>query len=196
MKTMPNELPHIPVAYVAGVAKAKKTDGQRKPYVDLIKQWAEHESMEEAGLAAVSAITGTQQADPDHMPKELYQTFRKGEKAQQLIQIIRHIEDVIQSREEMWTWAHVMRVMMDENILIPVKPNRFDTIICSMIPGKGRDTVRKNGDYLFMSDPDKSYHAWSSSEYLAPREASNKDICQQIAQCFAPILSRHIREAY
>jgi len=196
MKTMLNELPHIPVAYVAGVARTKKTDGQRKPYVDLIKQWAEHESMEEAGLQVVCSITGTQQADADHMPKELYQTFRKGEKAAELIRIIRHIDDVIQSREEMWTWAHVMRVMIDENILMPVKPNRFDTIICSMIPGKGRDTVRKNGDYLFMSDPDKSYHAWSSSEYLAPREASNKDICQQIAQCFAPILSRHIREAY
>ena len=196
MKTMPNELPHIPVAYVAGVAKAKKTDGQRKPYVDLIKQWAEHESMEEAGLAAVSAITGTQQADPDHMPKELYQTFRKGEKAQQLIQIIRHIEDVIQSREEMWTWAHVMRVMMDENILIPVKPNRFDTIICSMIPGKGRDTVRKNGDYEITSKPDNSYRTWTSVGNVCATEASNKEICQQIAQCFAPILSRHIKEAY
>ena len=193
---MPNELPHIPVAYVAGVAKAKKTDGQRKPYVDLIKQWAEHESMEEAGLAADSAITGTQQADPDHMPKELYQTFRKGEKAQQLIQIIRHIEDVIQSREEMWTWAHVMRVMMDENILIPVKPNRFDTIICSMIPGKGRDTVRKNGDYEITSKPDNSYRTWTSVGSVCATEASNKEICQQIAQCFAPILSRPIRELY
>ena len=196
MKTMLNELPHIPVEYVAGVARTKKTDGQRKPYVDLIKQWAEHESMEEAGLAAVSAITGTQQAAPDHMPKELYQTFRKGEKAQQLIQIIRHIEDVIQSREEMWTWAHVMRVMMDENILMPVTTNRFDTIICSMIPGKGRDTVRKNGDYTIMTDQDSSYRTWTSVSALSPSEASNKEICQQIAQCFAPILSRPIREPY
>jgi len=197
MKTMYNELPHIPVAYVAGVARTKKTDGQRKPYVDLIKQWAEHESMEEAGLAAVNAITGTQQTDADHMPKELYQTFRKGEKAQQLIQIIRHIDDVIQSREEMWTWAHVMRVMVDENILFSqVKPNRFDTIICSMIPGKGRDTVRKNGNYAIMSHPDRSYHTWTSVSELSPTEASNKEICQQIAQCFAPILSRPIRELY
>ena len=196
MKTMPNELPHIPVEYVAGVARTKKTDGQRKPYVDLIKQWAEHESMEEAGLQVVSAITGTQQADPDHMPKELYQTFRKGEKAHQLIQIIRHIDDVIQSRDEMWTWAHVMRVMMDENILMPVTPNRFDTIICSMIPGKGRDTVRKNGDYEIMSNPNRTYRTWTSVSELSPTEASNKEICQQIALCFAPILNRPIRELY
>ena len=197
MKTMLNELPHIPVAYVAGVAINKKTDGQRKPYVDLIKQWAEHESMEEAGLQVVSDITGTQQADADHMPKELYQTFRKGEKAQQLIQIIRHIDDVIQSREEMWTWAHVMRVMVDENILFSqVKPNRFDTIICSMIPGKGRDTVRKNGNYEITSRPDNSYRTWTSVGSVCATEASNKEICQQIAQCFAPILSRPIRELY
>ena len=196
MKTMINELPHIPVEYVAGVARTKKTDGQRKPYVDLIKQWAEHESMEEAGIQVVSAITGTQQADADHMPKELYQTFRKGEKAHQLIQIIRHIDDVIQSRDEMWTWAHVMRVMMDENILMPVTPNRFDTIIWSMIPGKGRDTVRKNGNYEITFKADNSYRTWTSAGNVCATEASNKEICQQIAQCFAPILSRPIRERY
>ena len=50
MKTMPNELPHIPVEYVAGVARTKKTDGQRKPYVDLIKQWAEHKADPMTGI--------------------------------------------------------------------------------------------------------------------------------------------------
>ncbi len=195
MKTMPNELPHIPVEYVAGVARSKKTDGQRKPYVDLIRQWAEHESMEEAGLQAICTITGTQQTDADHMPKEFYQLYRKGEKAAELIRIIRRIDEAIRSGEEMWTWAYVMRVMVDENILFPqVTPNRFDAIICSMIPGKGRDTVRKNGDYTIMSDPDRSYRTWSSSKYLAPQEASDKEICQQLAQRFAPILNRPARE--
>lgn len=196
MKTMPNELPHIPVEYVAGVARTKKTDGQRKPYVDLIKQWAEHKGMEEAGLQAICTITGSQQADADHMPKEFYQLYRKGEKAAELIRIIRRIDEAIRSGEEMWTWAYVMRVMVDENILFPqVTPNRFDAIICSMIPGKGRDTVRKNGDYGIMADHDRSYRMWSSSQYLAPKEASDKEICQQIAQRFAPILNRPVREA-
>ena len=189
MKTMPNELPHIPVEYVAGVARTKKTDGQRKPYVDLIKQWAEHESMKEAGLQVVSAITGTQQADADHMPKEFYQPFRKGKKAQDLISIIRKINDAIQSGDEMWTWAHVMRVMVDDNILIAsVSPNRFDSIICSMIPGKGKDTVRKNGDYRIMQDKMKSYQTMTSESYLDPVEASNKEICKQIAKCFRPVI--------
>ena len=56
MKTMLTELPHIPVDFVAGVAKTKKTDGLRKPYVELIKNWAEHEGMEEAGMRAISTL--------------------------------------------------------------------------------------------------------------------------------------------
>ena len=99
-----------------------------------------------------------------------------------LIQILRKIEDVIQSDAEMWTWAHVMRVMVDENILMAgVSPNRFDTIVCSLIPGKGKDTVRKNGDYSIMRDRSKTYRELSSIAYLNPQEASaHKDHCGKI----------------
>ena len=185
---MLTELPHIPVDFVAGVAKTKKTDGLRKPYVELIKNWAEHEGMEEAGMRAICSIAGTQQVDADHMPKEFFPAFRKGEKAEELIQIIRKINDDIQSGEEMWTWAHVMRVMVDETIIMPsVTVNRFDTIICSMIPGKGKDTVRKNGDFRIMSDIKKTYQTMTSQSYLDPVEASNKEICQQVAKRFMPL---------
>lgn len=191
MKTTTGDLPHIPVEFVVGHAQAKKTDGQRRPFVELVKTWAEHEKMDEAGEAAIRRMTGQQKADAHHMPKEFYQLYRAGEKAEMLIQILRKIEDVIQSDAEMWTWAHVMRVMVDENILMAgVSPNRFDTIVCSLIPGKGKDTVRKNGDYSIMRDRSKTYRELSSIAYLNPQEASDKEICRQIAQHFAPIIMR------
>ena len=190
-KTMTGDLPPIPVDYVVGHARAKESDSQRRPFVELVKSWAEHEGLTAEGEAAILQITGQRQADAGHMPKELYQQYRQGERAEQLIAIIRHLNDVIQSGEEMWTWAHVMRVMVDENILLSqVSINRFDAIVCSMIPGKGRDTVRKHGDYRIMLQRDRSYHTFSSSSHLAPQEASDKEICQQIAQQFAPILNR------
>jgi hypothetical protein len=76
--------------------------------------------------------------------------FRQPDIAEQLIEIVRKIDAVIASKQENWTWAHVMRVMVDE--LIPYKPtiNRFDQLMCSMIPDKGRDTVRKHGEYPFL----------------------------------------------
>jgi hypothetical protein len=85
-----------------------------------------------------------------------------------------------------------MRVMVDENILLAtISPNRFDTIITSMIPGKGVDNVRKNGDYrTIMKDREYSYHSWTDNSHLNPTQASNKELCRQIAAFFAPILSR------
>ena len=64
-----------------------------------------------------------------------------------------------------------------------------DDEVYAMIAGKGRDTVRKNGDYSIMTDRDKTYHTWTSLSYLNPQEASNRDLCHQIAQYFAPILN-------
>jgi hypothetical protein len=81
-----------------------------------------------------------------------------------------------------------MRVMVDETILMPsVTVNRFDTIICSMIPGKGKDTVRKNGDYRIMTDIKKTYQTMTSQSYLDPVEASNKEMCLQVAKRFMPL---------
>ena len=188
------QLEPIPVEFVVGHAQAKKTDGQRRPYVELIHSWAEHEKREDDGQAAILRITGQQQTDSDHMPKEFYQSFRQGERAQQLIEIVGQIDRKIASGTTMWTWAHVMRVMVDECILMAnISVNRFDTIICSMIPGKGRDTVRKNGRYAdIMARPEESYHTWSSLSEINPTQATNREICQQIAQEFLPVLGRRI----
>ena len=190
MKTTLSNLPAIPVEFVVGHAQSKNTESQRKPYQELIKSWAEHEGMNEAGLLAIRRIAGQQLIDAEHMPKEVYQRYREGERARLLIETVQEINDRIQSGEVMWTWAHVMRAMIDENILLTnVSINRFDVIICAMIPGKGRDTVRKNGDYTIVKDRDMSYHMWTSNGHINPVEASNRDICEQIAQCFQKLLT-------
>ena len=106
--------------------QTKNTEGQRKPYVDLIQRWAEHEGMEDEGLTAVRRVMNTTQIDAQHMPKEFYQTYRQGEKAEQLIKLIRKIDTKILSGEVVWTWPHVMRVMIDEAILMAnVTVNRY-----------------------------------------------------------------------
>ena len=192
METTLTQLQPIPVEFVVGHALTKNTEIQRRPYVELITQWAEHEGMEAEGLTAARGISGQQKTDAHHMPKELYQTYRQGEKAERLIEIIQEINEKIQNNEELWTWAHVMRVMVDESILLAnISVNRFDVIISSMIPGKGIDNVRKNGDYkTIMKDRDISYHSWTDNSHIDPTQASNKEMCRQIVELFAPILSR------
>ena len=91
-----------------------------------------------------------QELDPQAMPREFMPRYRQPEVARQLIEIVRRIDEIIGSHRENWTWAHVMRVMCDEGILYKPTINRFDQIICSMVPNKGRDIVRKNGDYVYI----------------------------------------------
>lgn len=192
METTLTQLQPIPVEFVVGHALTMKTEIQRRPYVELVKAWAEHEGMESEGLAAARRIAGQQRMDAQHMSKYFYQMYREGEKAEMLVKIIQEIDRKIQNDEELWTWAHVMRVMIDERILLAtITVNRFDGIITSMIPGKGIDNVRKNGDYnTIMKDKTISYHLWTDNAHVDPVQASNKELCRQIVALFAPILSR------
>jgi hypothetical protein len=41
-----------------------------------------------------------------------------------------------------------------------------------------------------MKDRDISYHSWTDNGHIDPTQASNKEICRQITELFAPILSR------
>lgn len=192
-KTMTGELADIAVSFVVGQARTKATDSQRRPYVELIKAWAEHEGQAAAGEAVVSQIVGTQQVDAEHMPREILPRYRKGEVAEALICIVRELNEVIASGAELWTWAHVMRVLIDVGILLPTTSvNRFDVIICSMVPGKGRDTVRKNGNYILVTDRDRTYRDFTSISQVHPQEAANREICEQIALRFEPILGRKV----
>ena len=103
----------IPVEYILGVAQTKATDAQRRPYVQLIERWGEKKDCVDETQQLLRRLREGQVIDIQKMPREFMPRYRQPEIAQQLIDIIRHIDDVIASRQENWTWAHVMRVMKD-----------------------------------------------------------------------------------
>ena len=191
MKTTLTGIEPIPVEYVLGIAQSKATDAQRRPYIELIERWGDEQNCADEARQLLRRLREGQEIDPHKMPRDFQPRFRNPEKAQQLIEIIRKIDEKIASKQENWTWAHVMRVMKDEGILYNPSVNRFDTLICSMIPDKGRDTVRKHGDYAFIMSQKDPWTQWPSN-YLNPTLAAERIICNQIALEFAPLLTRKI----
>jgi len=183
----------IPVEYVLAVAQTKGTDAKRRPYIELIERWGEEQGQDEEARQLLKRLREGQVLDPKKMSREFMPRFRQPEIAEKLIGIVRKIDDIISSKQENWTWAHVMRVMVDEGILYKPTVNRFDAIICSMIPGKGRDTVRKHGDYEYIMGQEEPWPAWTSQSYINPTLAAERSICNQIALEFAPVLTRTIR---
>ena len=170
-----SKLSPIPVDYVVGHAMALNTAAKRKPYTDLILQWAEHEGMEAEGRSIVGELTGTAEITADNMPREITEYYRESSKAALLINMVRAINDEIEGGA-LWTWAHVMRVMVDEHI------------VSAQI--KGKDTVRKKGDYSIMLDRSSSYRTWSRTS-INPIEAYNRSICDEIVKKLKPILLRN-----
>ena len=193
MKTSLTGIEPIPVEYILRVAQSKATPAQRRPYVELIERWGEEQYCIEEARQLLKKLRNGQEIDPRKMPREFMPRYRQPEVAEKLIEIIRHIDAVIASKQENWTWAHVMRVMKDEGILYNPTINRFDQLICSMIPNKGRDTVRKHGDYEYIMGQEDPWSLWPVQSYLNPTLAAERSICNQIALEFAPILSRTIR---
>ena len=187
-------LPPIPVEYIIGVAQTKDTDARRRPYVSLIEDWGKEQNMEQEASDVLKQLRDNPEINVKKMPAEFSPKYREPEVAKQLIAIINDINDIISTKSELWTWAHVMRVMIDEGILIKLRVNRFDAIICSMIPGKGRDTVRKSGKYSYLMDQDMPWSMWSST--IEANLGGEKTICNMIAQKFSPILERTIRMEY
>jgi hypothetical protein len=183
----------IPVEYILGIAQTKATQAQRRPYVELIERWGDEQGCVDEARRLLRCLRDGQEIDPQKMPREFMPRFRQPEVASQLIEIVRQIDEVIASKQENWTWAHVMRVMKDEGILYNPSINRFDAIICSMVPGKGRDTVRKHGDYEYIMRQESPWTLWPSASYLNPTLAAARSICNQIALLFAPLLNRTIR---
>ena len=80
-----------------------------------------------------------------------------------------------------------MKVMLDEGLLIVKIPNKFDRLICSMIPGKGIDTVRKNGDYSILDDT-RSWRNWISNPHDDWQEAAKREICKEIYGFLKPLV--------
>lgn len=193
MKTSLTGIEPIPVEYILRVAQSKATPAQRRPYVELIERWGEEQNCIDEARQLLKRLRDGQEIDPRKMPREFMPRYRQPEVAEKLIEIVRHIDAVIASKQENWTWAHVMRVMKDEGILYNPTINRFDQLICSMIPNKGRDTVRKHGDYEYIMGQEDPWSLWPAQSHLNPTLAAERSICNQIALEFAPILTRTIR---
>lgn len=107
----------IPVEYVLGIAQTKATDAQRRPYIDLIERWGDEMNCVDEARRLLRQLRNGQEIDTRKMPREFMPHYRQPEVAEQLIEIIRKIDAVIVAKQEKWTWAHVMRVMVDEGIL-------------------------------------------------------------------------------
>ena len=193
METTLSGIEPIPVEYVLGIAQTMATAAKRRPYIELIERWGEETGHAEEARQLLKSLREGQVIDAKKMPRDFMPRFRQPEIAEQLIEIVRKIDAVIASKQENWTWAHVMRVMVDEGILYKPTLNRFDTLICSMIPGKGHDTVRKHGDYADIMGQEEPWSFWTQQSYINPTLAAERSICNQIALVFAPILTRAIR---
>ena len=195
METTLTGIEPIPVEYVLAIAQSKATQAQRRPYIELIEQWGDETGCTEQARQLLRRLREGQVLDPKKMPREFMPRFRQPEVAEKLIEIVRKIDTVIATKQENWTWAHVMRVMVDEGILYKPTVNRFDQIICSMIPDKGRDTVRKHGNYTYLMSQEDPWSLWPST-YINPVLAAERSICNQIALEFTTILPRTIRAEF
>ena len=196
METTLTGIEPIPVEYILSIAQSKATPAQRRPYIDLIERWGDKAGRTEEARQLLKRLREGQVIDPQKMPCEFMPRYRQPEVAEKLIEIVRQINAIISSKQENWTWAHVMRVMVDEGILYKPTINRFDELICSMIPDKGRDTVRKHGDYASLMKQKEPWPSWTQQSYINPTLAAERSICNQIALQFAPILTRTIRAEF
>lgn len=182
----------IPLGIIVEYAKAQSTQARRQAFVNLIRFWADNGGDLAEAIKAILEIQGGQVISANSMPKEFMPYYRSETIAVKLIDIIGKIDEKIASKEDNWDWAHVMRVMIDEGIILTnTTPNKFDQLICAMVPGKGRDNVRKNGDYSILDHKDP-WPLWTKESHLNPQEAQDRTICNMIAKEFEPVLRRKI----
>lgn len=181
----------IDVDFVVAEGLQEKTEAKRRPYVKLIRKWALKQGCAAEGEAVVSrlALDGGAKVLTDlrHLPIDVSKKYREGDKAEQLVTFVREIDGAIKLNSN-WTWAHVMRVMMDEGILMTNIPYRFDNLVCSMIPDKGLGTVRKNGDYSLI-ETKRSWRNWIEKYEDDWDEANNRAICKEIFEFLEPLFS-------
>lgn len=189
MYSIEKQLSAIPVDFVLKQGEMEHTEAKRRPYSTLIRTWAEHEGKAELGIAIANQLSMNRDNDKlrdlQNLPNSVAPKYRKGEKAELLVNTVRGINDRIKN-DSNWNWALVMKVMLDEGLLITNIPNKFDRLICSMIPDKNRDTVRKNGDYKIIEDS-RNWRNWITNPHDNWREAADHDICEEIYGCLEPL---------
>jgi len=191
MKTKDSQLAPMPISFVVEQGQRERTEAKRRPYRMLITTWAEREGKSELGEAAASQLNLGKEPerlkDLRELPNCVTSKYRNGEKAEQLVMTIREINARVEN-DSNWNWALVMKVMLDERLLMMNIPNKFDRLICSMVPGKGIDTVRKNGDYKIVKSK-RSWHQWIENPGDDWEEAANRAVCKEIFELFKPLLS-------
>lgn len=190
MDSKETRLTPIPVDFVIEQGLNEHTEAKRRPYRTLITAWAEHEGMSEQGEAIASQLNLGKEIerlkDLQDLPDSVHPKFRKGEKAEKLVMIIREINAKV-INDSNWTWALVMKVMLDEGLIITNIRNRFDKLICMMVEDKGGGNVRNNGDFSVFQDS-RSWHDWISNPHDDWKEAADRAVCQEIYEYFLPIL--------
>jgi hypothetical protein len=190
MDSKETRLAPIPVDFVIEQGLNEHTEAKRRPYRTLITAWAEHEGMSEQGEAIASQLNLGKEIerlkDLQDLPDSVHPKFRKGEKAEKLVMIIREINAKV-INDSNWTWALVMKVMLDEGLIITNIRNRFDKLICMMVEDKGGGNVRNNGDFSVFQDS-RSWHDWISNPHDDWKEAADRAVCQEIYEYFLPIL--------
>ncbi len=187
---MDTQLEAIPVDFVVELGLKDETQTCRAPYSTLIRTWAEHEGKAEIGDQVVSQLEDddllSQLAIGTKNIYSLMPTYRTGKKANMLIKIVREIDEHIKV-DCNWKWSHAMKVMLDAKIIMTNIPNKFDTLICWMIPGKGKDNVRKSGNYSII-DENRTWREFCDMYNVNYDEAMNREICSQIYDLFKPLL--------
>jgi hypothetical protein len=99
------------------------------------------------------------------------------------------IDAKIHGHMVLWTWAYVMRVMVDENILTTKVVSHFDELVCGLI-SKGKDTVRKNGDYNELMSRKESYHFWPKDYKIGKELAHDRFFCYEVFNELAAVLGK------
>ena len=186
----------IPVEYVLSIARTKGTDAKKRPYIELIERWGEEQGQDEEARLLLEQLREVPEIDVKRMPREFLPRYRKPEIAQQLVEIVREIDVIINSKSENWTWAHVRHVMIDEGIINKINKTPFDVIITSMIPGKGLGNVRHNGDFEYMDKHPDPWVMWPQQSHLDPEKAAHRIMFNQIAMKLRPVLERPILPEY
>ena len=181
----------IDVEFVVAEGLQEKTEAKRRPYVKLIRRWALKQGCAEQGevVAGRLAVDGGVMVLTD-LNQQLYmlnKKYREADKVALLVKLVHEIDEIIKMNSS-WTWAHVLRVMIDENILITNIPNRFDLLICAMIPGRGTGTVRKSGDYE-LTKSKRTWREWIENYADDLEEANNRAVCKEIFNLLQPLLS-------
>ena len=187
---MAEKLNPIPVEFVVDFAREFSTAKQREPYVQLINRWGLHEKQATEGLEISGQLKDApQKKDPNRSLLFMYPEYREGKKLEQLKEALLVIDAKIHGHMVRWTWTYVMRVMLDENILTTNVVTQFDELVCGLI-SKGKDTVRKSGDYIKLLNRKESYHFWPKDYKIGKELAHDRFFCYEVFNELAAVLDK------